>query len=165
MRGTTANSGSGAVGYSALVLSCRCRIQYRISQASKQRTTAQIAAPLRRFTRIAAASAEVPNAKAIKNPKAAPAGARSLRSCRPLSSSTPDASNCPLTDFQLTPRPARCALIGTSSPRTYPWNPRKSAAKRISGMVPSKGLEPPHRCRYMDLNHARLPIPPRWQVD
>ena len=30
-------------------------------------------------------------------------------------------------------------------------------------MVPSKGLEPPHRCRYMDLNHARLPIPPRWQ--
>jgi hypothetical protein len=31
--------------------------------------------------------------------------------------------------------------------------------------VPSKGLEPPHRCRYMDLNHARLPIPPRWHVD
>ena len=31
--------------------------------------------------------------------------------------------------------------------------------------MPSKGLEPPHRCRYMDLNHARLPIPPRWQVD
>src|SRR5260221_6156292 len=32
-------------------------------------------------------------------------------------------------------------------------------------MVPSKGLEPPHPCEYMDLNHARLPIPPRWQVD
>ncbi len=32
-------------------------------------------------------------------------------------------------------------------------------------MVPSKGLEPPHRCRYMDLNHARLPIPPRWQSE
>src|SRR5580698_5763910 len=32
-------------------------------------------------------------------------------------------------------------------------------------MVPSKGLEPPHRCRYMDLNHARLPIPPRWQLN
>src|ERR1700719_1410440 len=32
-------------------------------------------------------------------------------------------------------------------------------------LVPSKGLEPPHRCRYMDLNHARLPIPPRWLVD
>ena len=32
-------------------------------------------------------------------------------------------------------------------------------------LVPSKGLEPPHPCEYMDLNHARLPIPPRWQVD
>src|SRR5882757_1567865 len=32
-------------------------------------------------------------------------------------------------------------------------------------VVPSKGLEPPHPCEYMDLNHARLPIPPRWQVD
>src|SRR5450755_463188 len=31
-------------------------------------------------------------------------------------------------------------------------------------MVPSKGLEPPHPCGYMDLNHARLPIPPRWQL-
>jgi hypothetical protein len=30
-------------------------------------------------------------------------------------------------------------------------------------VVPSKGLEPPHPCGYMDLNHARLPIPPRWQ--
>ena len=29
--------------------------------------------------------------------------------------------------------------------------------------MPSKGLEPPHPCGYMDLNHARLPIPPRWQ--
>ena len=28
------------------------------------------------------------------------------------------------------------------------------------GMVPKKGLEPPHPCGYMDLNHARLPIPP-----
>jgi hypothetical protein len=26
--------------------------------------------------------------------------------------------------------------------------------------VPKKGLEPPHPCGYMDLNHARLPIPP-----
>ena len=32
-------------------------------------------------------------------------------------------------------------------------------------MVPSKGLEPPHPCEYMDLNHARLPIPPRWQYE
>src|ERR1035441_8982143 len=27
-------------------------------------------------------------------------------------------------------------------------------------LVPKKGLEPPHPCGYMDLNHARLPIPP-----
>jgi hypothetical protein len=27
-------------------------------------------------------------------------------------------------------------------------------------VVPKKGLEPPHPCEYMDLNHARLPIPP-----
>ena len=30
-------------------------------------------------------------------------------------------------------------------------------------MVPKKGLEPPHPCGYMDLNHARLPIPPLRQ--
>ena len=27
-------------------------------------------------------------------------------------------------------------------------------------LVPKKGLEPPHPCEYVDLNHARLPIPP-----
>ena len=27
-------------------------------------------------------------------------------------------------------------------------------------LVPMKGLEPPHPCEYVDLNHARLPIPP-----
>ena len=26
--------------------------------------------------------------------------------------------------------------------------------------MPKGGLEPPHPCEYMDLNHARLPIPP-----
>ena len=31
-------------------------------------------------------------------------------------------------------------------------------------MVPKKGLEPPHPCGYMDLNHARLPIPPLRRV-
>src|SRR5207248_10351800 len=31
---------------------------------------------------------------------------------------------------------------------------------RAKGLVPKKGLEPPHPCGYMDLNHARLPIPP-----
>ena len=35
----------------------------------------------------------------------------------------------------------------------------------LKSLVPSKGLEPPHPCEYMDLNHARLPIPPRWLVD
>ena len=30
----------------------------------------------------------------------------------------------------------------------------------LESMVPKKGLEPPHPCGYMDLNHARLPIPP-----
>ena len=34
---------------------------------------------------------------------------------------------------------------------------------QLKTVVPSKGLEPPHPCEYMDLNHARLPIPPRWQ--
>ena len=44
---------------------------------------------------------------------------------------------------------------------------KKSIGKLRRGrretLVPSKGLEPPHPCGYMDLNHARLPIPPRWQ--
>ena len=31
-------------------------------------------------------------------------------------------------------------------------------------VVPKKGLEPPHPCGYMDLNHARLPIPPLRQA-
>jgi hypothetical protein len=30
-------------------------------------------------------------------------------------------------------------------------------------LVPKGGLEPPHPCGYMDLNHARLPIPPLRQ--
>jgi hypothetical protein len=29
-----------------------------------------------------------------------------------------------------------------------------------NSLVPKKGLEPPHPCEYVDLNHARLPIPP-----
>jgi hypothetical protein len=36
---------------------------------------------------------------------------------------------------------------------------------RLKNLVPSKGLEPPHPCEYMDLNHARLPIPPRWHSE
>ena len=34
---------------------------------------------------------------------------------------------------------------------------------RRKELVPKKGLEPPHPCGYMDLNHARLPIPPLRQ--
>src|ERR1700744_5739215 len=30
----------------------------------------------------------------------------------------------------------------------------------LERLVPKKGLEPPHPCEYVDLNHARLPIPP-----
>ena len=30
----------------------------------------------------------------------------------------------------------------------------------LESLVPKKGLEPSHPCEYMDLNHARLPIPP-----
>jgi hypothetical protein len=33
----------------------------------------------------------------------------------------------------------------------------------VSDLVPKGGLEPPHPCEYMDLNHARLPIPPLRQ--
>src|SRR5690349_2160487 len=40
---------------------------------------------------------------------------------------------------------------------------REDRGRGTSVLVPSKGLEPPHPCGYMDLNHARLPIPPRWQ--
>ncbi len=32
-------------------------------------------------------------------------------------------------------------------------------------MVPQKGLEPPLPCENMDLNHARLPIPPLRHSD
>ena len=40
--------------------------------------------------------------------------------------------------------------------------PFRERLQRTRTVVPSKGLEPPHPCEYMDLNHARLPIPPRW---
>src|ERR1700704_3201686 len=37
---------------------------------------------------------------------------------------------------------------------------RAGKSKITKAVVPKKGLEPPHPCGYMDLNHARLPIPP-----
>src|SRR5579884_3825900 len=45
-------------------------------------------------------------------------------------------------------RPERCFAVSSK------------VGKRTELMVPKKGLEPPHPCGYMDLNHARLPIPP-----
>ena len=49
--------------------------------------------------------------------------------------------------------------------RGYDWQTLSGALESPLSLqlVPSKGLEPPHPCGYMDLNHARLPIPPRWQ--
>ena len=39
--------------------------------------------------------------------------------------------------------------------------PRLRTERQIDKpLVPKKGLEPPHPCEYVDLNHARLPIPP-----
>ena len=37
---------------------------------------------------------------------------------------------------------------------------KPSIPLNLKYLVPKKGLEPPHPCEYMDLNHARLPIPP-----
>jgi hypothetical protein len=51
-------------------------LERRIKKASKQRTTAQIAAAYERFARTAVTKAEMPKAMAIKNPKAAPTRAR-----------------------------------------------------------------------------------------
>src|SRR5258708_6544152 len=41
---------------------------------------------------------------------------------------------------------------------------RPGGINNYEALVPKKGLEPPHPCGYMDLNHARLPIPPLRQV-
>jgi hypothetical protein len=50
----------------------------------------------------------------------------------------------------------------TPKPDFFGHQDGHQAAKllRTKEMVPKKGLEPPHPCEYMDLNHARLPIPP-----
>ena len=49
-----------------------------------------------------------------------------------------------------------CSEIGTKT--KSPEQPY--AVQGFKSLVPKKGLEPPHPCEYMDLNHARLPIPP-----
>src|SRR6185369_16922701 len=37
---------------------------------------------------------------------------------------------------------------------------KQSGNRYKEGLVPKKGLEPPRPCGHMDLNHARLPVPP-----
>jgi hypothetical protein len=48
---------------------------------------------------------------------------------------------------------------GNRDKTKMPWQPNAGQGFR-NYLVPKKGLEPPHPCEYMDLNHARLPIPP-----
>ena len=75
--------------------------------------------------------------------------------------------------FPVIRRTASCASREAAqecSPRRKPWvhkieNEISPEGAKEKSLVPSKGLEPPHPCEYMDLNHARLPIPPRWLVD
>jgi hypothetical protein len=68
---------------------------------------------------------------------------------------------CALIDLRssLDPEPVR-----PDAKRKLGQNKNALAAERWTGLskllVPKKGLEPPHPCEYMDLNHARLPIPP-----
>jgi hypothetical protein len=62
----------------------------------------------------------------------------------------------------------RAACQGAGFSRAYRLKP-SGIILADYGLVPKKGLEPPHPCEYMDLNHARLPIPPlrhdRIQLD
>jgi hypothetical protein len=50
----------------------------------------------------------------------------------------------------------------TLSPPPQEMDLYSSLLNRV--LVPKKGLEPPHPCEYVDLNHARLPIPPLRHV-
>src|SRR5271165_3784016 len=51
-------------------------------------------------------------------------------------------------------------FAGVSEAGAHRRNPERSEGPYKRLLVPKKGLEPPHPCGYMDLNHARLPIPP-----
>jgi hypothetical protein len=71
----------------------------------------------------------------------------------------------PQTAFSRPPLEPVCGQESEGQRRGEPAGEIRSAAKEFGSeeiLVPSKGLEPPHPCGYMDLNHARLPIPPRW---
>ena len=67
------------------------------------------------------------------------------------------------------PRRALATFRATSGIVHPSQNSRKKALRSghsdgkpliLNELVPKKGLEPPHPCEYVDLNHARLPIPP-----
>ena len=103
--------------YCGFLLFCLRRIHRRINKDSKQTITAQIATPLRSFRLIAVTRAEMPNAKAIKIPKAAPIRVRNPRSCLTLTSITAEVTNCPAIDHQLAPMPAIYVVIGTPTPQ------------------------------------------------
>jgi hypothetical protein len=69
------------------------------------------------------------------------------------------------TAFSRRPLETVCGRESEGQRRREPAGEIRRAAKEFVSeeiLVPSKGLEPPHPCGYMDLNHARLPIPPRW---
>ena len=59
------------------------------------------------------------------------------------------------------PMEALC-MRGSPKPKSCPKGGERTQSDSIvtGKLVPKKGLEPPHPCEYMDLNHARLPIPP-----
>src|SRR5271157_41819 len=64
----------------------------------------------------------------------------------------------------LLPPPTRSTLLTgaciSSSAYHHGYCEGDEALSYSEILVPKKGLEPPHPCGYMDLNHARLPIPP-----
>ena len=45
----------------------------------------------------------------------------------------------------------------------HTWGKSTQALRFQEVVVPRRGLEPPRGCPHMDLNHARLPIPPPRQ--
>jgi hypothetical protein len=96
----------------------RCH-QCQINQASRQRAAADIVAPAQSLAPRAVARAEMPKAIAIKNPKAEPIWARKRISWLPLSMATPEASNCPATDFHVAPMAAMNVINAIGMPSSH----------------------------------------------
>lgn len=93
---------------------CWWRVQLKISQNSKQKTTAHITIPPRRFRRVAVTKAKTSSAIAGIHPRAAATLAPSFRSCRMLSNITADVSSCPPTCNQPPSKPVRSVLTGAT---------------------------------------------------